>query len=104
MATLGYSARVGIVVLLALAIFYGLFVFLGYARNESNSYKIHVIFNDASGLAKGVDVTMAGVKIGKIEDIVLNKNVNADLVLSIDKKFTIPVGSKFVVAITPLEN
>jgi len=102
MATFGYSARVGLVVLIATAVFYGLFVFLRNGLTQNNSYKIHVIFKDASGLAKGVDVTMAGVAIGKVDDIELSPNVDAYLTLTIKKKNTIPAGSRFIVSLSPL--
>ena len=102
MATIGYSARVGLVVLIASAVFYGLFVFLRNGLTQKNSYQIYVTFKDASGLVKGVDVNMAGVPIGKVDDIKLTSNVDAYLTLSIKKPNTIPAGSKFIVSLSPL--
>ena len=100
MATLGQAGRVGAVVLLGLALIVGMFTFFsgGLFRH---TYMLDVIFDDATGAAKDVPVTMAGVPIGAVHDIKLTSFQKADLTLEIKDRYTIPRGSKFSI-ITPI--
>lgn len=102
MTTLGYSARVGIVVLIAIGVFFGIIWFLRDGLTGNQYYKVHVLFDDASGADKGVDVTMAGVAIGQVDNITLTKGLRAELTLSIKKRWVIPQGSRFLISVAPL--
>jgi ABC-type transporter Mla subunit MlaD len=102
MGTLNYAARVGIVMLVAIAVFSGVVVFLK-GRLFDKTYTIDVVFSDATGVAKDVDVTMAGVKIGSVSNIRLS-GLEADLTLSLYKDKRIPAGSRFEIEVPPLSN
>jgi phospholipid/cholesterol/gamma-HCH transport system substrate-binding protein len=56
--------------------------------NLGNTVTYHAIFTDVSGLNKGDDVRVAGVRIGQVDDIALvdNKNAEVTFVLAADRK------------------
>ncbi|MGO8670670.1 MAG: MlaD family protein [Capsulimonadaceae bacterium] len=101
MDKLGYAGRVGAVVLMAAVIFTGM---VWYFKHDvlSQRYRLHVKFEDASGILRGVDVTMAGVKIGTVAQVTITPSLKADLELEIDRKYRIPVGSQFLVSVPVL--
>ncbi len=95
------EALVGAFVMLGLL---GL-VFLAYKVSNVNrigsddSYTIYANFNSISGLKRGASVTLAGVKIGRIESISLDKDrYEARVALAIDKRYdNIPIDSSISV-------
>ncbi|PIE44573.1 MAG: outer membrane lipid asymmetry maintenance protein MlaD [Gammaproteobacteria bacterium] len=95
------EALVGAFVMLGLL---GL-IFLAYKVSDVNrissndSYTIYANFNSISGLKRGASVTLAGVKIGRIESISLDKDrYEARLALAIDKRYdNIPIDSSISV-------
>ena len=101
MTTLGNSVKVGAVVLVALALFGGMWAF--FAGNGLFSHTDHytVVFNDASGITKDAPVNLAGVQIGQVSDVRLNDAKKAELHLEIEDRYKIPQGSQFTVS-TPL--
>ncbi|MCX7822794.1 MAG: outer membrane lipid asymmetry maintenance protein MlaD [Syntrophobacterales bacterium] len=50
-----------------------------------NEYTVYATFSNVSGLKKKAPVTMSGVEIGRVEDIVLDTNGRAKVVLKIKK-------------------
>lgn len=102
MSTLGYSARVGLVVVIAAIIGIWGFLFFQNHLSEHETYPLTVTFADATGLIKDTPVTLAGVQIGKVADVILlPATQQAAAKLKIDKKWSIPTGSTFVI-VTPV--
>lgn len=52
----------------------------GVTLNTGDSYKVHAHFDNVSGLSKRARVTMAGVTIGQVTDIKIDKNRYTGLV------------------------
>lgn len=87
-------------------------------KNRSNSYRLHASFSDISGLRAKAPVRIAGVKVGEITQIKLNReSFQADVTFVIyDEKLKIPkdsiisiltegvVGSKFAAIDPGFEN
>jgi phospholipid/cholesterol/gamma-HCH transport system substrate-binding protein len=87
------EARVGIFVLLGLIILtYFTFRVSKWGLIAEKGYRLTVDFDTAAGLEPKSDVKMAGVPIGKVEEIKLVGN-RARLVLRIRPEFGIPVDS-----------
>ena len=87
---------VGAVVLLALAAFFALFLYLSH--QDPNTYRVKVSFQDTRGLSKQSVVRMQGVNIGEVSDVVLDTTTppfSPIVTLSIKKKYNIPQDSHF---------
>ena len=79
--------RVGVFVLVALAVFLGLVYALGArARLFEAHYKIHADFTEVGGLVEGATVRLAGVQIGRVTGVHLpgepGGKVRADLTIA----------------------
>jgi phospholipid/cholesterol/gamma-HCH transport system substrate-binding protein len=63
--------------------------------NDDNGYKVIAEFENIGGLKSRSPITMAGVRVGRVESIELNpKTYNADVTLNLYSKYnTIPVDS-----------
>jgi|UniRef100_A0A7C3SHZ1 phospholipid/cholesterol/gamma-HCH transport system substrate-binding protein len=99
---------VGIFVLVGIACLVYLAVHLGEWEMFRRGYRVYAVFDNISGLKKGAAVEVAGVEVGRVEDIevtpeyqakltlVLNRNVilHEDAIASIRTKGII--GDKFV--------
>lgn len=82
----------GIVILVAL--FFVVFAFNSSGVSTVDGYEITAEFDDATGLAPGTDVRMAGVKIGTVVEQRLNPETYfAQVVLNIDEEIKLPVGT-----------
>ena len=106
MATLGNAGRVGLVFVLAAALFAGMVTFLRGSLSSGNTYSFDVLFDDAKGVTAETPVTIAGVQIGKVETVRLTPGQKADLKLQIKNSLNgrpvrIPRGSRFTIN-TPL--
>jgi len=87
------EARVGIFVLLGLLVLtYFTFRVSKWGLIAEKGYRLTVDFDTASGLEPKSDVKMAGVPIGKVEEIQLVGN-RARLVLRVRPEFGIPIDS-----------
>lgn len=87
---------VGAVVLIALASFFGLFIYLSH--QDPNTYRVRVRFQDTQGLSKQSVVRMQGVNIGEVTDVALDTSsppFSPVVTLSIKKKYNIPIDSHF---------
>ncbi|PIE45892.1 MAG: outer membrane lipid asymmetry maintenance protein MlaD [Gammaproteobacteria bacterium] len=69
-------------------------VFLAYKVSAVNTvgkngtYTVYAQFNSVSGLKRGAAVTLAGVKIGQVDDISINvKDYEARVSIAIDKQY-----------------
>lgn len=106
MATLGNAGRVGLVAVIAVALFGVMYVFLKGSLGNAHTYSFDVIFDNARGVTAETPVTLAGVQIGKVETVRLTSDQKADLNLVIKDKLNgqevqIPQGSRFTIS-TPL--
>ncbi len=87
------EARVGIFVLLGLIVLtFFTFKVSKWGLIAEKGYRLTVVFDTASGLEPKSDVKMAGVPIGKVEEIELVGN-RARLVLRIHQGIRIPIDS-----------
>jgi phospholipid/cholesterol/gamma-HCH transport system substrate-binding protein len=87
------EAKVGIFVVLGLVILtFFTFRVSKWGGVAAKGYKLTVDFENAAGLEPKANVKMAGVPVGKVEEIQLVGN-RARLVLRIDKEVHIPVDS-----------
>jgi len=93
------TTRVGIIVVLAILLFLGVYLFLTRFYLQVGGYTITATFTDAQGLTKGSTVSMAGVAIGTVERITLDQNQRAVVVMRINKQYHIPAGSQFVLRV-----
>jgi phospholipid/cholesterol/gamma-HCH transport system substrate-binding protein len=90
--------KVGSMVLLALAVFGGLYLYLSHIN--PNTYKIKVRFEDTLGVQRQSVVRMQGVAIGEVSNVTLDQTQHPPLpivTLAINNKYTIPEGSHFVI-------
>jgi phospholipid/cholesterol/gamma-HCH transport system substrate-binding protein len=87
------EAKVGIFVVLGLVILmFFTFRVSKWGGVAAKGYKLTVDFENAAGLEPKANVKMAGVPVGKVEEIRLEGN-RARLILRIDKGIQIPVDS-----------
>ncbi|EMR01225.1 MlaD family protein [Cesiribacter andamanensis] len=64
------NARLGFFVLIGVIVFLVGIFFIGSARNLFNAnITVHVLFNNVSGLQRGNNVWLSGVKIGTVRDV-----------------------------------
>ena len=72
---------VGIFVLAGLACLAYLAIHLGKMEIVGSGYKVHVTFDNISGLKNGAAVEVAGVEVGRVESIQLSSNDRAAVTL-----------------------
>jgi len=87
------EAKVGLIIVGALALLIGIYWFLGGFGLRASSYPVYSVFPNAQKLDKGADVRMAGVKIGIVENVVLTKSSKARVNMLIWKGTCIPSDS-----------
>jgi phospholipid/cholesterol/gamma-HCH transport system substrate-binding protein len=88
MKNLKNAALVGLLVTAAVVAFYVSFMFLSEEYSERDTYRLHAYFNDASGLYAASRVNMAGIQVGHVSDIRLEKG-KARVEVAILKKYDI---------------
>ena len=77
----------------------GIFIFFAYnnngdSKNVNDGYTVKAVFQNAEGIMKGSDIMIAGIKIGKIHDLVLNQeSYMAELELKINDDIKLPKDS-----------
>lgn len=90
--------KVGSVVILALLVFGGLYLYLSHLN--PNTYKVKVRFEDSLGLARQSVVRMQGVAIGEVQNVTLDQSHHPPVpivTLAINNRYKIPEGSRFVI-------
>jgi phospholipid/cholesterol/gamma-HCH transport system substrate-binding protein len=81
-------------VVLLVAIGFVVFAFRASGISAAGGYRIDAVFNDASGLAVGTDVRMAGVKVGTVVAQSLDtETYQANITLEIDESIKLPSDS-----------
>lgn len=91
--------------IVALALFGGMWAFFLRASLLRHTYTLDVLFNDATGIDKGAPVQQSGVQVGTVDKVRL-EGQRADLQLSLNDKvdgrpYRVPLGSQFIIT-TPL--
>jgi len=105
------EVKVGFTIVVAIILFVGMMVILKNVSIHERGYRINVQINDAAGILKGDPVSIAGVQIGRVENIWLENNqvfmrlwINSKYKLSEDSRAFIKtlsvMGEKYV-AIQP---
>lgn len=59
----------------------------------TKTYPLHAEFNNISGVKAGADVQIAGVTVGKVRQLTLNKDRQAVVAMQIQRGVVIPVDS-----------
>lgn len=83
------ETKVGIFVVVAIAVFMSMILGIGAFRLSSSGYVPYTIsFDDVAGLSRKAEVKMAGVKVGWVEDLVLMPAYNkARATIMINEKY-----------------
>lgn len=90
-----------------LELFVGVFLIIGFFSfgwlalqlgevpwlSASRTYEIYAEFDNISGVKSGADVQIAGVVVGKVDDIILSSDELARATLQVDNTIKIPVDS-----------
>ena len=61
--------------------------------NASKTYTINAVFNNISGVKVGADVQIAGVTVGKVQAVKLDKNSQAEVAMLLGKDVKVPKDS-----------
>ncbi|MGI4776428.1 MAG: outer membrane lipid asymmetry maintenance protein MlaD, partial [Janthinobacterium lividum] len=85
--------------IIAIAILFLTFAYSsGYPNQMKESYTLKARFQSIEGVSEGTDVMIAGIKIGTVQKLTLDKdNFTAILNLSLNKDVKLPKDSKFIV-------
>lgn len=63
----------------------------GYGAGASDSYTLTASFRSADGISSGTDIRLAGVKVGTVTDMSLNKETfRAEAELTLDSDIQLP--------------
>ena len=93
------TVRVGIIIFLALVAVAAVAWFLTGYRIQSAGYPLTATFSDALGLTPGSQVRMAGVTIGYVDEITLDKDQRAVVRMRINQKYWIPRKSRMILRV-----
>lgn len=66
----------------------------GNAGAFADTYELTARFSDATGLGPNDEIRLAGVRIGKVEDVSVDRG-EAVVAMRIDERFDVPAGSTF---------
>ncbi|MEA2552063.1 MAG: phospholipid/cholesterol/gamma-HCH transport system substrate-binding protein [Fimbriimonadaceae bacterium] len=91
------ATKVGVLVVAFAALLYGAYAILGRALFAKPHVRYYADFEDATGVVKGTQVLMAGLKVGTVEDAKLLTPKLARVAMDLDPEVKIPVGSQAVV-------
>jgi len=99
MAVNNIEFRVGVIIVLGLAILFGSLYWLQGRRLERNAQRVKVSFQDVGTLAIGDRVTVSGVQKGKVDGLTLTSSgvdvelmLYNDVILNRDASFIIRTG------------
>src|SRR5688500_5921185 len=95
------ETRLGIFFALALVVAVIVLEMVGAADFFKKGYQVFGTFKNAQELKKGDLVKLAGVEIGRVEDVGLVKN-QARVTMKIDGKHQVPTDAKAVIKFTGL--
>ena len=90
---------VGTVVFLTALIFLFFVLNVTNFKEDASNYNLTASFRSAEGISVGTDVRMAGVKIGAVTNLALNKDsYKADAMISISEEINIPDDSSILIS------
>lgn len=89
--------KVGAFTIAVIVLFFVILSFLGTFKFLQSGYLVKVEFDNATGLKVGNTVHYAGVDVGKVEDLKLQKN-KVIVVIRMHKDFKIPDRSEFYIS------
>lgn len=92
----GTAWRLAVFVLVTVFGMFALLTVFGQFRFEQRS-SYRAVFTDVTGLHSGDFVRIAGVEVGKVQDIALKDNSNVEVVFSADKSVVLTEGSRAVI-------
>ncbi len=95
---------VGIVSFVAIALSIYALMFLGGKLSSGKNLTVTVVFKDAGGVQESTAVNMAGVVVGQIVKVGLNRNNEAEVQVRLDKRHPVPSDSRFVIVGSVLGN
>ncbi|MFA6468715.1 MAG: MlaD family protein [Bacteroidota bacterium] len=87
------EAKIGIAVFLATIVLVGGIIFMKGVDFRSQEYRITLFYSNVNGLTEGSPITIAGLNIGKVQDMRLAGNVIA-VGIAVDNKVNISKDSK----------
>jgi phospholipid/cholesterol/gamma-HCH transport system substrate-binding protein len=87
------EAKIGIAVFFAVIILVGGVIFLKGMDFRSKEYRLTLFYSNVNGLTEGSPITIAGLNIGKVQDMRLAGNVIA-VGIAVDNKVNISKDSK----------
>lgn len=87
------EVKVGITIVVAIILFIAMMVVLKNVSLHESGYRINVRLNDAAGILKGDPVAIAGVQVGRVEEIWLENN-RVFMRLWINNKFKLAIDSR----------
>jgi phospholipid/cholesterol/gamma-HCH transport system substrate-binding protein len=90
------EARIGLLVGVAILVFFAGFYFLKGSNLFSSEYEYHAYYDNVQGLQPSAAVQIHGLQIGKVSEIKLNRSNMKDqveVILAINKKTRLPVGT-----------
>ncbi len=94
---------VGVVILIIAALFLNFAYQKSNTNNIEKGYNVIANFQDIDGIVEGADVKIAGIKVGYVEDVILNSDTYyAGIRLYIDEKVEIPIDSRAIIATSGL--
>lgn len=89
--------KVGLLVVIFVGLIFGAYQVLGRSLIQKPADRYDILFADATGIAEGTRVLMAGVKIGEVEKVLLASPTQAQVKVKIEKGTAIPSGSGAVI-------
>lgn len=89
--------KVGLLVVIFVGLIVGAYQTLGKSLFKKEVDRYDLLFADATGIAEGTRVLMAGVKIGEVEKVKLDSPLRARVSVTVAKGTGIPLGSGAVV-------
>ncbi|MDF1747799.1 MAG: MlaD family protein [Alphaproteobacteria bacterium] len=86
---------IGAATCVAIALFFAVGYSGNPAKREGNGYRLIGIYEDATGLNPGSPVLMAGLKVGAVRTLLLEKQTNEAVVqMTIEDGYEIPIDSE----------
>ncbi|MDB6035262.1 MAG: Mammalian cell entry related domain protein [Verrucomicrobiales bacterium] len=95
------ETRLGIFFALALVVAVIILTMIGSVDIFHSSYKVYGLFKNAQELKKGDQIKLAGVEIGRVDDIQL-ENGQARVTMKVQGQYTLKTDSKAVIKFTGL--
>ncbi len=98
------EAKVGVLVTIALAIFFLGFYFLKGADILSGENKYYIYYDQIQGLQRSASVQVKGLKVGRVSDIEYRNGEKIKVTIAVSKDVEVPVGTTAELASVDLLN